>query len=346
MTNSFEQTPLVSVLIPSFNAERYINQCIDSVINQTYKNIEIIICDDASVDNTSKILNKYEAIDNRIKLTKNQNNLGYLRTFNKLLRMAEGDYITFLDSDDIMPSLRIEKQIQYLLSDSNIGLVGTNYGRITDNGKLYFKSDLPLKHDEIIQKIKQEGEFPFCGSSVMIKKEIVGTIGGYREYFDQCPGEDIDWIRRISEKYEVANIEYLGYLYRFSLTSLTRRPQFSIKARHIREIIKFLANQREANNGIDDLMGNGKALKEFEKKLMLPYIKDPSMLYRKVSIEYSIQKVWSLSLKFSLIAIKKCPLKVKNYFSFILIFPLLILPTPFLIRIKNFLGINHVSNKI
>lgn len=347
MTNYFNKYPLVSILIPAFNAEKYIRESIESVLNQTYINLEIIICDDASIDHTLDILNEYVLIDHRINVVKNEKNLGYLKTFNKLLGMATGEFITFLDADDIMPNQRIEKQLYFLLENPQVGLVGTNYGRITNNGKIYFRSKLPLSDQKIKEEIKHDGVFPFCGSSVMIRKEIVKTIGGYRDYFDQCPGEDIDWIRRISEKYKVSNIDYLGYLYRFSTTSLTRKPQFKIKARHIRDIITFLANQRDKNFGIDDLMRDGgQELKDFENKLKLPYQKDPSLLFRKVSLEYSIQKGWKNSFKFSLRALQANPLKFNNYLTLFLIFPLLLIPSSFLLYVKNILNVNHVSDKI
>lgn len=338
-----KRLPLVSILMPTYNAEAYLESSIESVLQQSFENWELLICDDCSTDNSINKILLFK--DKRIKVIKNTTNKGYLKTFNLLLNKAKGDFITFLDSDDLMAQLRVEKQVEYLMLNKATGLVGTNYARISNDNKIYWKSDLPRTHDELLLEISRNKTFPFCGSSVMIKREVMATVGGYREYFNGCPGEDVDWIRRISEKYEVANIDYLGYFYRFSPTSLTRKPKRDIKARHINEIIIFLADQRK-KKGFDDLMTNGNALKEFETQLHLPYTKNPSLIHRKLSLEYSIQKSWKMAISHSFIGIKKNPVSIKNWVILWLNILLLITPFNLLLQIKTVLNINHVSERL
>lgn len=106
-------SPLVSIITPMFNAEEYIEDCINSVIRQSYKNWELLIIDDCSSDKSVMIVNKY-LNDSRIKLTCNSRNLGPALSRNVALSQAKGDYITFLDSDDFLSPLKLEKQIVFM----------------------------------------------------------------------------------------------------------------------------------------------------------------------------------------------------------------------------------------
>jgi len=335
---------LVSVLMPAYNAEKYIEDAINSVLIQEYDEFELLICDDGSTDSTFDYVNSIK--DSRVRLIENIDNLGYLKTFNKLLTFAKGTFITFLDADDMMTKDRLSKQADYLLNNKKVGLVGTNYGRITEKGKIYSESNLPITYDSILNSFNKGLDFPFCGSSVMLRRELIDEVGGYREYFIGCPGEDIDWLRRISEKFEVSNIPDVCYLYRYSDNSLTRRPKHEIKARHIEDIIGFLAKQRLLNNGLDDLMTGGSNLNKYEMELKSKFDENPSLLPRKLGIEYAIQKDWSSSLKYSIIALSKNKDHWFCLVSFMLSLIILIFPTSFLLRLKSYFRINHVADKI
>lgn len=125
--------PLVSILIPSYNAEKTIFDCIESTINQTYKNIEIIVVDDCSIDNTVNIINK---IDNKkIKLIVNNHNLGMSRNWNECLKYANGEYIQFLHGDDILEPQCIEYKINQIIKDENINLVFSQTKIINENAQ-------------------------------------------------------------------------------------------------------------------------------------------------------------------------------------------------------------------
>jgi glycosyltransferase involved in cell wall biosynthesis len=96
-----QNLPLISVIIPTYNVENYIIDSVNSIINQTYKNIEIIIVDDNSNDNTFKILNSLKELDSRIKLYKNNKNLKIVNTLNFAISVSSGEYIARMDGDDI-----------------------------------------------------------------------------------------------------------------------------------------------------------------------------------------------------------------------------------------------------
>ena len=109
---------LVSIIMPSYNTANYIGESINSVINQTYKNWELIIVDDCSTDNTDEIVNKFLK-DERIKYLKNEKNSGAAISRNKALREAKGRWIAFLDSDDLWVPEKLEKQINFMEKNSH-----------------------------------------------------------------------------------------------------------------------------------------------------------------------------------------------------------------------------------
>ena len=109
---------LLSVIIPVYNVEPYLEQCLDSVINQTYKNLEIICINDGSSDNSLKILEKYQKKDSRIKLI-NQKNKGLSEARNAGLDVAKGEYIAFVDSDDYLELNAYKEAMKVMLQDKN-----------------------------------------------------------------------------------------------------------------------------------------------------------------------------------------------------------------------------------
>lgn len=123
--------PKVSIIMPVYNRERYIQKSITSVLNQTYKNWELIIVDDCSTDNTAMIVKSN--IDDRIRLLSNNLNVGASVSRNKAIGNANGDYIAFLDSDDIWLPEKLEKQLAFMISN-NYDFSYTNYNHIDNEG--------------------------------------------------------------------------------------------------------------------------------------------------------------------------------------------------------------------
>ena len=103
---------LITIIVPIYNVEQYLPKCIDSIINQTYQNLEIILVDDCSTDGTYKILEDYAKKDNRIKLIRNEKNLQNAETRNVGIRVATGKYLYFIDSDDWIDSDYIENMVE------------------------------------------------------------------------------------------------------------------------------------------------------------------------------------------------------------------------------------------
>lgn len=130
--------PLVSIITPSYNVEKYISSTIDSVLNQSYQNFEMLIVDDMSTDNTCKIVNEYIKKDKRIKLFVLPKKGGASEARNKALKEANGKYVAFLDSDDLWKPEKLEKQIKFM-EENNIDFSYTDYEYMDHNGKLIDK---------------------------------------------------------------------------------------------------------------------------------------------------------------------------------------------------------------
>ena len=128
----------VSVITASYNAGRFIEETIKSVLDQTYENLELIIVDDCSTDNTDEIVSKYIKVDSRVKFYKLEKNSGAAVVRNTALEKAEGRFIAFLDSDDVWDRKKLEKQISFMKSN-NYGFSFTSYRLMKEDGELLNK---------------------------------------------------------------------------------------------------------------------------------------------------------------------------------------------------------------
>ena len=161
--------PLVTVFIPVYNSEKYIIECINSITNQTYKNLDILIIDDGSQDNTIKLIESLE--DKRIRFFKNEVNKGIPYTRNRGLVEAKGKYMAIMDSDDISYPDRIEKQVEFLEDNPDIDVVGTFYAkRYKDSGTRVIRTQI-IDNDQI--KYKLLFFSPISNPSAMVRLSTV-----------------------------------------------------------------------------------------------------------------------------------------------------------------------------
>ena len=196
--------PLVSVIIPSYNRQNSIAKCIESVLLQSYKNLEIIVIDNCSVDNTPKILAEFSKKDSRIKIIENEQNLSLVKTLNKAIKSSNGDYVARLDDDDVwLNAQKIEKQVNVLEADQEYVLVGTGVIAIDEQGKEISRTLLPQEHHQIVDAMLFR--CLFVHSAVVFRRSTFETLGGYNEALE-VGGEDYDlWLRmgRIGKMYNV-----------------------------------------------------------------------------------------------------------------------------------------------
>jgi len=135
--------------MPVYNSSKYLRESIDSVINQTYKNIELICVDDGSTDISYAILKEYAKKHSNIKVFKNKKNLGISKTSNYAISKAVGTFIARLDSDDIMTVTRVEKQVTYLLNNPDVIVVGGQVQIMSENGYIFGFKSFPINFKDI-----------------------------------------------------------------------------------------------------------------------------------------------------------------------------------------------------
>lgn len=170
-----DEQVLVSVLIPCFNAEKYAEEAIRSIMNQTYQNLEIILIDDCSTDGTLQILNKLSGEDERIKIHQNSENLRLIKTLNEGIALCLGQYIARMDSDDISFPTRIEEQVEFLNNNPDHGIVSTMFYTFKDiAGKknLYIN---PTTNEELRAFLLFKSGI--CHPAVMIRKSLFTQDG-------------------------------------------------------------------------------------------------------------------------------------------------------------------------
>ena len=182
----------ISVIMSVFNNEEYLNESIESIVNQSYKNFEFIIIDDASFDKSSEILKDWSNKDRRVKIITNEENIGLTKSLNKAIKIAQGEYIARQDGDDISLPQRLEKQIIFLEKHPEIKILGT-FGYIIDkHGEILGKEILSTSFQEIKSKLIERN--PFIHTSVMIKKEIIERVGVYNDKFKTSQDYEL-WVR-------------------------------------------------------------------------------------------------------------------------------------------------------
>ncbi|QWD96838.1 glycosyltransferase family 2 protein [Polynucleobacter sp. MG-6-Vaara-E2] len=163
--------PLISVLMPAFNVEDYVGPAIESILNQTYTNFELIVLDDGSSDGTVKIISTYS--DPRLKKVFLPENKGLVSARNTLVGMAQGKYIAFLDSDDLSDPRRLELQLQYLQSN-HLDLCGTDHIVLHQgSGKLKFSKQ---RHSDADIRAMIAVCSPLCNPSVMGRAEVFSVV--------------------------------------------------------------------------------------------------------------------------------------------------------------------------
>ncbi len=166
---SEQNTISVSIIMPSYNCELYLREAIDSVLAQTYKDFQLIIIDDCSTDNSLSIAKRYAAEDTRILLAKNPQNMGVSETRNRAIGLATGEWIAFIDSDDVWLPDKLEKQLDCARSRDNIfTFTGTQY--IDATGKSSSYSLIPPEEINFNELLKQN---VISCSSVLVKKSAL-----------------------------------------------------------------------------------------------------------------------------------------------------------------------------
>jgi glycosyltransferase involved in cell wall biosynthesis len=197
-----KSNPLVSVLVATYNSEDFIEKTLDSLLEQTYKDLEILVCDDTSSDSTVNIVKSYQEKDNRIVLMQNSKNLGISLNMNNGIHKAKGEYIAILDADDWAYPYRIEEQVKVMEQDKNVVLC-SGYMHICDeNLNVKTLRKYPLTDKEIRKAIVRYN--PISHPASMWRKSAILKTSLYNKRFPI--NRDYDLLVRISEFGKYQNI--------------------------------------------------------------------------------------------------------------------------------------------
>jgi glycosyltransferase involved in cell wall biosynthesis len=194
--------PLVSVLMPVYNAERYVAEAVQSILDQTFTDFEFLIVDDGSTDKSLKILQKFAQQDPRIRLI-SRPNTGIVGALNEMLKLSKGEFLARMDGDDVCDPSRFERQLCYMSENPGIVAVGSSAISIDPDGDLIGDAILPLDHDSI-ESAHLSGRSSIFHPAVMMRQNTVNAVGGYRN--EAFPCEDFDLWLRLGEIGKLANL--------------------------------------------------------------------------------------------------------------------------------------------
>ncbi len=207
-----KNNPLVSIVIPVHNGEKYVRETLDSCIDQTYQNIEIIIVDDESKDGTLEILREYEKKDNRIQVisVSKQNGLG--NVINIGIRQSKGEYIARIDADDVMYPTRLEKQVEYLNNNPKCIVVGGQIDIIDSQSKITGHREYAIENADIKKNMFLFQ--PFAHPAVTLRRYAVEAVGLYPE--NMWKVEDVKFFFLLSKQGAFHNISDTVIKYRMT----------------------------------------------------------------------------------------------------------------------------------
>lgn len=192
--------PKISVIMAVYNGLPYLEEAVASILNQSYKNFEFIIVDDASKDSSWKYLKSID--DKRMILILNRKNIGLAGSLNIAIKKSTGIYVARMDADDISHTNRLEEQIKYLLNNSNVDICGTWADLIDEKGKIIGEKKYPISNNDI--KSNLAWYQPIIHPSWLVKKSLYDQLKGYSLNYDMA--EDYDFLMRARKTSRMVNI--------------------------------------------------------------------------------------------------------------------------------------------
>ena len=210
----------VTILLPAYNAALYLRDSLDSIMRQAFKDFDVLLIDDGSMDDTSKIAIEYSNIDRRIKYYKNEKNIGLIKTLNKGLSLAKGEYIVRMDADDIMFDDRLYKQVKYMDSNPECFVCGGQMEYI--GGLTGMAPILPQKYEDLLYLSLIN--CPLYHPTTIIRNSAIKQFGlkyndSYKHAEDYKFWSDIIF----SHPNSIANIKDVVLFYRISNNQITAK---------------------------------------------------------------------------------------------------------------------------
>ena len=212
--------PKVSIVLPTYNGEKYIRESVESIINQSFTDWELIIVDDCSTDHTAMIVDQYASEDFRIKVIHNKKNQKLPQSLNIGFGICEGEYLTWTSDDNYYKKDAIKEMYNYLHENEKISMVCADMDVIDDVGKKLYELKMFDELDVFYNNC--------VGACFMYKRKVLDELGGYD--VDMFLVEDYAYWLKILKRYErIGYIRNILYVYRMHENSLTTQRQMQIK---------------------------------------------------------------------------------------------------------------------
>ena len=231
--------PLVSVIIACYNAEKYIDECLESLCKQTYNNIEIIICDDASKDSSFEIMNRWAEKDSRVRVLHNDKNLFAAATRNRCLQEAKRHYLMIQDVDDLSAPERTARLLA-AFENENVDFISSAALCFDKDPASIFST---ISHKRYPSKWDFLWGISFMHPATIFKKDCINKVGGYRVAPDTRRCQDYDLFMRLyAHGFTGMNIKDELYIYRLDRDNINRRTmesevmEFHLRLRNYKEL--------------------------------------------------------------------------------------------------------------
>lgn len=209
-----KECKMLSIVMSVYNGETTVGRSIESMLDQTYDDFEFIIIDDCSKDNTLEILNAYQNKDSRIKILRNEKNLGIAASLNKGIKESKGEWIIRMDDDDESLPDRLEKQVEYMQKNPDVDIFGAKciFQDINGNEVKSYSPNYPPVTTEDIEKVFYR-ESPLMHNTICMRKQKIVDIGMYNKNFSGAEDYEL-WTRAWKSGMIIKNMD--DYLVRFT----------------------------------------------------------------------------------------------------------------------------------
>lgn len=289
-------TPLISVIIPAFNSEKTIQQTIDSVLNQTWRNLELIVINDGSQDSTLDIVARIK--DPRLKVL-SYSNAGVSVSRNRGISQAEGEFISFLDADDLWTKDKLEAQLKALQENPQAAVAYSWTNHIDENNQFLRSGAYGTVNGDVYAELLQSN-FLANGSNILIRTQALKEIGGFNQSL--TPAEDWDMYLRLASRYHFVSVPSAHILYRITSASASGNVfkmevvSLQIIEEYYRQAPERLQSlKRESLDNLyqyliykvfEEQTGRQKGIKA--GKLLWGYIKNDPFKYRRIRFKLSL----------------------------------------------------------
>lgn len=214
--------PTVSVLMPAYNARRYVARAVESILAQTFDDFELLIIDDGSTDDTRQILERLAARDARVRVV-SRPNTGYVVALNELIGMARGELLARMDADDVALPERFARQVAYLRDHPEVVCLGGGTQTIDGAGRVVgLDEGRGLDHEEALA-VALSGSSPMVHPTIMVRRSAMEAVGGYQ--VRHWPAEDLDLYLRLAEVGRLARLPEAVLQYRYHPGSVSEKHQ-------------------------------------------------------------------------------------------------------------------------